>query len=79
MLDILIFFFVFYILLISVIGYGILFQNFCFERIKSLKEQKVIYLGFFGLFALTFISLVTSLFVPHNFFHNLLLHLNSFF
>ncbi len=74
MLDSLIFFFVFYILLISVIGYGILFQNFCFEPIKSLKEQKVIYLGFFGLFVLTFISLVTSLFVPHNFFHNLLLH-----
>ena len=74
MLDSLIFFFVFYILLISVIGYGILFQNFCFEPIKSLKEQKVIYLGFFGLFVLTFISLVTSLFVPHNFLHNLLLH-----
>ena len=60
MLDSLIFFFVFYILLISVIGYGILFQNFCFEPIKSLKEQKAIYLGFYGLFVLTFISIVTS-------------------
>ena len=74
MLDSLIFFFAFYILLISVIGYGILFQNFCFEPIKSLKEQKAIYLGFYGLFVLTFISIVTSLFVSHNFFHNLLLH-----
>ena len=75
MSNIIIFFLTFYILLISVIGYGILFQNLCFGTIKDMKNQKVIYTGFYGLFLLTFISLVTSLFLPHDFTHNILLHL----
>ena len=75
MSDIIIFFSSFYILLISVVGYGILFQNLCFGVIKNMKDQNVIYLGFYGLFLLTFISLITSLFIPHNFIHNILLHL----
>jgi hypothetical protein len=74
MSEIIIFFLSFYILLISVVGYGILFQNLCFGTIKNMKDQKVIYLGFYGLFFLTFISLITSLFAPHNFIHNILLH-----
>ena len=75
MSNIIIFFLTFYILLISVIGYGILFQNLCFGTIKDMKNEKVIYTGFYGLFLLTLISLVTSLFLPHNFTHNVLLHL----
>ena len=75
MTDLLIFFSFFFILLISVIGYGILFQNICFGQIKSLKEQNAIYLGFYGLFFLTFISITTSLFVSHNHIHNIFLHL----
>ena len=75
MSNIIIFFLSFYILLISVIGYGILFQNLCFGSIKDMNDEKVIYTGFYGLFLLTFISLITSLFLSHNFIHNILLHL----
>jgi len=75
MSNIIIFFLTFYILLISVIGYGILFQNLCFGTIKDMRDQKVIYTGFYGLFLITFISLITSLFLSHNFIHNILLHL----
>ena len=75
MSNIIIFFLTFYILLISVIGYGILFQNLCFGTIKDMRDQKVIYIGFYGLFLITFISLITSLFLSHNFIHNILLHL----
>ena len=75
MSDIIIFFLTFYILLISVIGYGILFQNLCFGTFKDMNDQKVIYIGFYGLFLLTFISLISSLFLAHNFTHNVLLHL----
>ena len=75
MSNIIIFFLTFYILLISVIGYGILFQNLCFGTIKDMRDQKVIYTGFYGLFLITLISLITSLFISHNFIHNILLHL----
>ena len=74
MLNIIIFFSSFYILLISVIGFGILFQNIFFGTIKNMNDQRVIYTGFYGLFLLTLISQITSLFVSHNFTHNILLH-----
>ena len=74
MLNILIFFLFFYLLLISVIGYGFLFQNIFLKKIKNLDDQKIIYTGFYGLFSLTFISIFSSLFFSHNFTHNLLLH-----
>ncbi len=75
MINIIIFFLVFYILLISVLGYGILFKHFCFGAIQNINNQSSIYIGFYGLFLLTFISVISSLFVPHNFIHNILLHL----
>tara|TARA_B100000902_G_scaffold385012_1_gene425861 strand:- start:3904 stop:5487 length:1584 start_codon:yes stop_codon:yes gene_type:complete len=40
-----------------------------------MKDEKIIFIGFYGLFFLTFISLITSLFLSHNFIHNILLHL----
>ena len=61
MLDIIIFFSLFYVLLISVIGFGILFQNIIFGTISNMNDQSAIYTGFYGLFLLTFISQVTSL------------------
>jgi len=75
MSDIVIFFLTFYLLLISVVGYGILFQNLCYGHIKNISNQNEIYIGFYGLFLLTFISLISSLFVPHNFIHNIILHI----
>ena len=74
MIIITFFFISFYLLLISVIGFGFLFQNICFGAIKDIDDQKIIYIGFYGLFLLTIISLITSLFIPHNFTHNLSLH-----
>ena len=75
MSNFIIFFSFFYILLLSVVGYGMFFQNLCFGGIKNMNDPKVIYTGFYGLFAITFISIISSLFVPHNFIHNILLHL----
>ena len=72
----LIFFFIyFYLLLVSVIGFGFFFQRICFVGNKKFYDEKIIYVGFYGLFFLTLISLVTSLFVPHNFLHNILIHI----
>ena len=79
MSNIIIFLLSFYILLISVIGYGILFQKLCFGSIKDMNDQKVVYTGFYGLFLLTFISLITSFFLSHDFTHNILLHLIGIF
>ena len=70
-----IFFIFFYGLLISVVGYGFLFQKLCFNNIEKFEDQTIIYTGFYGLFLLTIISLVTSLFISHNFVHNSLIHL----
>ena len=74
MSSIIIFFLTFYLLLISVIGYGILFQNLFFSSIKSMNQQMTIYTGFYGLFLITLISLTTSLIMPHDFIHNITLH-----
>lgn len=74
MINFLIFILSFYIFLISTIGYGILFNSFCFEKKQSFENGNSIYLGFYGLFLVTIISLFTSLFYPHDFFHNSLLH-----
>ena len=74
MIDVLIFFLFFYLLLISVIGFGFIFQNSILGTIENFDDQKIIYTGFYGLFFLTFISLFTSLFFAHNFLHNALLH-----
>ena len=75
MLNIIIFFSSFILLLLSVVGYGLLFQFITFGSIKNLNDQRSIYVGFYGLFLITLISLITSLFLPHNYNHNILLHL----
>ena len=77
MFDIIIFILSFYILLLSVIGHGMFFQKLCFGTIKNMNDPEVIYTGFYGLFAITFISVISSFFVPHNFAHNILLHISG--
>ena len=74
MTNFLIFVLSFFFLLSSIIGYGILFNNFCFKRINDLFDENSIFIGFYGLFFVTFISLFSSLFLQHNFIHNILLH-----
>ena len=77
MINYYIFLISFYFLLLSVIGYGIMFQNLCFEKIKNFNYENSIFIGFNGLLLITLISLITSLFVPHNFLHNLILHITG--
>jgi len=77
MIDLLVFISYFYFLLFSIIGYGIFFQNLCFKKIDKFNLQTPIYIGFFGLFFITLISVITSIFVSHNFLHNILLHLTG--
>lgn len=75
MLNLFIFFLSFYLLLISVIGYGLIFKFMTFGPFKDMNDHESIYIGFYGLFFITLISLITSLVVPHNLIHNSLLHL----
>ena len=79
MLELFSFVTIFYLILISVIGYGVFFQNIIIGRIKKIDDQKTIYLGFYGLLFLTFLSLVTSFFFKHGYTHNILTHLVGIF
>ncbi len=74
MFQIFIFIISFYFLLLSIIGYGLFYQNVCFSKFKNLNHESSIFIGFFGLALVTLISLVTSLFVQHDYVHNLILH-----
>lgn len=74
MINLLIFIISFYLLLISTIGFGLFFQNIIFYSKKINTNQKFIYVGFYGLFSLTLLSLLTSIFFSHNFIHNLIIH-----
>lgn len=78
MQNFLVFFLSFYFLLISIIGYGKIFENLCFRKYNK-KDDNLIYTGFYGLMFVTLISLITSYFIPHNFYHNLILHSSGFF
>ena len=78
MQNFLIFFLSFYFLLVSMIGYGKIFENLCFGKFNK-KDDNLIYTGFYGLMFVTLISLITSYFTPHNFYHNLILHSFGFF
>ena len=75
MISLLIFVLFFYILLVSTIGYGILFKHLCFGKINDFDKKNSIFVGFYGLFFLTLISILSNLFFPHNFIHNIILHL----
>lgn len=79
MFDIVIFFTFFYVVLLSIIGYGFFFYNICFPHLKSLNDPQSIYVGFYGLFFITLISLISSIFVSHNFFHNIIILLFGIF
>jgi hypothetical protein len=78
MMDIITFLSAFFFCLISVISYGKIFERLCFNKISP-NSDRLIYTGFFGLMFLTSISLITSYFFPHNFYHNILLHGVGFF
>ena len=60
------------IFLLSNIGYGYLFSIIFFKNFKSLNFGE---LGILGFFTIVLISLSTSYIYPHNFTHNILIHL----
>ncbi len=59
-------------LLLSTLGYGIIFNHLIFNKSQLLNLSLV---GFFGLYLIYFISSFTHLFVPHNYLHNIIVHL----
>ena len=67
----------YFLILISVIGYGFLFQSIFYkDSIKNLLYGK--FIGFYGLALITFISYLTNLFYPHGFLHNSIIHFVGF-
>ena len=62
-----------YIILIihSTIGYGFLFSTIVD---RELLKYNLGYIGIFGFFFISLLSIATSFFVPHNFIHNSILH-----
>ena len=79
MFDIVIFISAYLFLLFSILGYGIFFYRLSFEKFDDLSHENSIYIGFYGLFFVTLISLFTSLFLSHNLLHNSLLHIFGVF
>jgi len=67
----------YFLLLISVIGYGFIFQSIFYKNsIKHILYGK--FIGFYGLALITFISYITNLFYPHSLLHNSIIHLVGF-
>ena len=79
MFDIVIFISAYLFLLFSILGYGIFFYRLSFEKLDDLSHENSIYIGFYGLFFVTLISLFTSLFLSHNLLHNFFLHVFGVF
>ena len=75
MIDHLIFLFYIYFFLFSSIGYGIQFSNLINKNLVNLNLG---WYGIIGFFLISFISLLTSFFVSHNFLHNFILHIIGF-
>ena len=59
--------------LISVLGYGKIYAKIFLNNI-NFRDNLNIYIGFYGLMLLTLISLFTSFFLKHNFYHNIIIH-----
>ena len=55
----------------SIIGYGIIF---CSVTNKDLLSKNIGYIGLFGFFFLSLISIFSSFFFAHNYLHNIILH-----
>ncbi len=78
MINFFIFIFFFYISIISIVGYGKIFQRVFLNNINY-DEDVTIYLGFYGIMLITLLSLFTSFFLKHNFYHNIIVHLIGIF
>ena len=61
-------FFYYWIILFSIIGYGLLFSKFFL--LKSNENDDIGYVGLYGIFSLLLISYFSSFLVPHTLFFN---------
>ena len=70
--------YIFYIFFftLSSIGAGLIFSNYINPQFKKLNFG---YQGIIGIFFITFISIITSFFLKHGYFHNIILHFTCFF
>ena len=65
-----------FLILLSVIGYGIFFKKlmqFCDKSVESQNHYSLGLLGLYGIFLLIFISYTSSFFYKHNLTHNILI------
>jgi hypothetical protein len=69
----------FYLLLLSVLGYGFLLKKILTRKITYNLEISYEYIGFYGLAFITFVSMFTNIFFAHNVLHNTILHLFGLF
>ena len=52
----------YWIIIFSIIGYGIFFNNFCLKNV----DKDIGIIGIYGIFSLLFISYISSFFLPHS-------------
>ena len=75
MIDHLVFVFYLYFFLFSTIGFGIKFSHIININLLNLNLG---WYGIVGFFLISLISIITSFFVAHNYFHNFILHFFGF-
>ena len=61
-------FFYYWVILFSIIGYGLLFSKFFL--LKSNENDDIGYVGLYGVFSLLLISYLSSFLLPHTLFFN---------
>ena len=71
MIDHLTFIFYLYLFLFSSVGYGLKFSSLINQNLKNLNLG---WYGIVGFLLISIISIITSFFTPHNYFHNFLVH-----
>ena len=73
-MDLLKFIFIYTLLILSILGYGIIFSTKLtkYNNFQN-KNLSIGYIGIFGIFILIFISYLTNFFYPHNNLHNIII------
>jgi hypothetical protein len=61
-------FFYYFLISFSILGFGLMFNQFMKMRFENLGT-----IGFAGIFSLILISYISSIFVSHNYFFNLII------
>ena len=72
MLDLFILLFFYILIILSVLGYGLLFQNFLYQKIE---RYDLGYVGLYGIFFLILYSYISNLLISHSSYHNFFIHL----